>query len=240
MKMLDKTFVALDGMDATAIEAFFKTTDGAVSSVKIGLELFCAYGREIVYEISLKYRMKIFLDLKLHDIPTTVSGAVKSLQGLPVSHLSIHLGGGEAMLKEALNSCNRYLPSTALVGVSVLTSLEDSDIQKLWGDKRRAHECLFRLALETGIPAIVLSACELKLLKELEEEQGRSLLKITPGIRFEDEIRQGFTQDQKRILSPKEAFKQGADFIVMGRSLTKSKDLVTRLRELGHTIPNRH
>ena len=232
MNILDKTFVALDGMDASAIEAFLTTTQGQITSVKIGSELFCAYGKEIVQEIGLKYRMKIFLDLKFHDIPATVTGAVESLQRLPITYLSVHLGGGESMLKEALRAGRRYLPSTSLVGISVLTSLGDSDIQKIWGEKKNAYECLFRLALETGVPAVVLSGQELKLFKELESKQGRRLLKITPGIRFKDEIRQGLTQDQKRVLSPQEAFKRGADRIVMGRSLTKAEDIMTRLREL--------
>ncbi len=237
--MLDKTIIALDGMDASGVDDFLKTVNGSLSSVKIGLELFCAYGKKIVQEISLKHRLNIFLDLKLHDIPTTVKGAVKSLRGLPISYLSVHLAGGERMLEEALKACNQYLPATTLIGISVLTSLEDSDIKKIWGEKREEdlYGRLFRLALKTGVPAVVLSPRELKLLKKIEEKHQQRLLKITPGIRFEDEILRGSTQDQKRVLSPGEAFNLGADFIVMGRSITNSKNITARLRELDRALP---
>lgn len=202
---------------------------GQIESVKIGLELFCREGPSIVETLHNRHKKNIFLDLKLHDIPNTVSGAVKSLAGLPIAFLTVHLTGGREMLDKSLEAARKFLPGAKLLGVSHLTCLDQKDFVELHNIKNEqvpnSFKRLFKLALDVGLPGIVCSAKELPLLSK--RESGR-LIKVCPGIRFKDET----NHDQKRVLSPGEALENGADFLVMGRSLTQSKNLDSRLNEL--------
>ena len=234
MNRLEKTIVALDDMDANCVHRFLQSAEGKIKLVKMGPALFYTYGRAFVQEIQSAYNVDIFLDLKLHDIPNTVSGAIRSLASLPVRFLTVHLGGGPSMLKAALESCRVHLPSTALLGVSILTSLDEKEQKKIWGSQESStlYKRLFDLSFEVNLHGTVLSPQELELFKTQEKKHARQLIKVTPGIRFNDEIAGGKSQDQKRISSPKQAFDLGTDFIVIGRSLTQAPHLPTRLREL--------
>ena len=235
---LGKTIVALDDMPREELDTFISRLQGRFSYLKIGIELFYAYGRDIVTETANASGAKIFLDLKIHDIPNTASKAIKSLQGLPIAFLTIHLGGGSAMIRSCLEAQRTYLPSTALLGVSILTSLDEKDIETLWGEhfSQRQYDRLFRVALSSAIAGVVLPPNELPLLAKFRTPAG-GLIKVSPGIRFADEIKTGSLGDQKRILSPEEALRKGADFIVMGRPLTKAGD---RLEERIDTLKNIH
>jgi orotidine-5'-phosphate decarboxylase len=218
---LDKVFVALDQMSEEEINVLL--LDSPIRKVKIGLELFLLYGPELIHRISTKFNVRIFLDLKLHDIPVTVSKAIKSLKGLPIDYLTVHLSGGSEMLKEALLSAKENIPSTKILGVSFLTSLENSDLMNMFGIELNdeAFSRLFKLALNNGIHGVVCSPREITLLKKIAP----NIQCVTPGVRFQFEIdNQENIGDQKRILSAEDAFKSGADFIVMGRSLTKCLD----------------
>ena len=228
--MMDKIIVALDQMTLEDIDAFLKRKDNPFSFVKIGLELFVKYGPDLVHKIHDEYHKKIFLDLKLHDIPITVSRAIASLKNLPIHMLTVHLGGGEKMLEEALIEARQSIPQCKILGVSFLTSLEAQDLKDVYGitNTNEAFTRLFSLAAKTKIDGVVCSPLEAKLLKE----NFSSLLAVTPGIRFEDEISAVNTQDQKRVATPKEAYKMGSDYLVMGRSLTKSNDLGQRVEML--------
>ena len=233
--------VALDNMNEQEIFTFldkWKAIDSNnLPCLKIGLELFCLLGPSIVERIHHKYDCSIFLDLKLHDIPQTVRKSIRSLKGLPIKFLTVHLSGGTSMLEMAIEEAKEVLPTTNLLGVSYLTSLNENDFQKNWGLNTRqeiegAFERLFRLALESKIHGIVCSALDLSILKPIEQDYKHSLIKVTPGIRFSDEIASGKIQDQARVLSPEMAFRNGSDFLVIGRSLTQSAALDKRIEEL--------
>lgn len=227
MSNIDKVIVALDQMDDQAIFNFLSRPENSLVRVKIGLELFLKYGQALVKEIQYKYDKKIFLDLKLHDIPETVFRAIKSLEGLPIEFLTIHLSGGEQMLKAAVDARNQFLPQTKLLGISFLTSLGAQEIKETFKISHvpDSFQALFKLADKTKIDGVVMSAHEVQDFKQ----NFPNLKAVTPGIRFLDEINQSITQDQKRVMDPKNAFLAGADYLVMGRSLTKADDLKKRL-----------
>ncbi|HAZ12450.1 MAG: orotidine 5'-phosphate decarboxylase [Bdellovibrionales bacterium GWA2_49_15] len=225
---LDRTFVALDNMSLKDVRIFLKSNPEIVN-IKIGLELFLAHGPQIVHILRSEFQplQKIFLDLKLHDIPQTVRKSIQALSGLPVDFLTVHLSGGREMLLAALQAQQASLQNTKLLGVSFLTSLDQHNFQELWGIKANdiapAFQRLFSLALDVAVHGLILSPLELAQLK------GKNILKITPGIRFAED---GKTHDQKRIATFEEAFNAGADYIVIGRSLTECTDIKKRLRDL--------
>lgn len=229
---LDRVIVALDQMNLDEIDQFLSRPKNTITTVKIGLELFVKHGPELVNKIHKVHNKKIFLDLKLHDIPITVERAIKSLAGLPIEFLTIHLSGGEEMLKAAINEARCSIPQCKILGVSFLTSLEAKDLSQLFGinNTEEAFLRLFGVANSSKIDGVICSPHEIGLVKNNYPQ----LLAITPGIRFNDEIQNQNTQDQKRVASPKDALKLGADFLVIGRSLTKSENLVARLEELSN------
>ena len=143
MKAIDKVIVALDNMDRSDINDFLSISKNNFSTYKIGMELFYLYGQNIVNEIYDKTGAEIFLDLKLHDIPNTVKKAITSLKGLPIKFLTIHLAGGENMLKMAQIEAQTSLPKTKLLGVSYLTSLSENDFSANWNmDKLQTEKSL--------------------------------------------------------------------------------------------------
>lgn len=227
---LKQTIVALDQMNLDEIDLFLSRPENTLPTVKIGLELFIKYGPDLIHKIHRDYHKKIFLDLKLHDIPVTVERAIHSLKNLPIDFLTVHIAGGEAMLKAAVSEARRSIPQCKILGVSFLTSLENQDLSSLFGitDPLKSFERLFKVAHESGIDGVICSPHEIGLVKQNYPR----LLAITPGIRFQDEIENQKVQDQKRVATPKEALSLGADFIVVGRSLTKAQDLKMRLSEL--------
>jgi orotidine-5'-phosphate decarboxylase len=236
MSQLSKTMVALDNMDQAEISTFLARLDGRVPTIKVGLELFLKYGAEYLHQLQKTYPCKIFLDLKLHDIPNTVYRAIHSLKGAPIHFLTIHTQGGAAMMEAAMKGCQEALPNTKILGVSYLTSLGPQDLSSLYGVEKNeisnAFERLFSLALQNKLDGVVLSAHELNLVRSLEEDHDHSLIKVCPGIRFPDEIEHSTTHDQQRVLSPSAAISNGADYMVIGRSLTASNNLEERLTEL--------
>jgi orotidine-5'-phosphate decarboxylase len=227
MKQADRIIVALDQMSEEEIAIFLDKTKGQISKVKIGLELFLKYGPTLIKRIFDRHQVGIFLDLKLHDIPTTVQMAIRSLKDLPIEFLTVHLGGGEEMLNKTMAEARLSLPNTKILGVSFLTCLAEEDLKNIYGieDSRQAFIRLFELAHLAQLNGIICSPYEVELVKAINSR----LLALTPGIRFSDDISK---TDQKRVASPIEAFKLGADYLVMGRSLTKADDLNRRLLEL--------
>ena len=230
MNKLDKIIVALDQMSLEEIDIFLKQKNNDLSFVKIGLELFIKHGPTIIHRIHTDYKKKIFLDLKLHDIPVTVAKAISSLKGLPIDFLTVHLSGGEAMLKAAVSQVRSSLPGCKLLGVSFLTGLEAKDLLDLFGISNldEAFIRLFNAASLSGVDGVISSPLEVPLLKN----HFPHLLSVTPGIRFPDEIKANVIQDQKRVMNPQEAFLAGADYLVIGRSLTKSNCFSERMTYL--------
>ncbi|WP_372654489.1 orotidine-5'-phosphate decarboxylase [Halobacteriovorax sp.] len=230
MSGMDKVYVALDNMTKEDIFNFLDKTNNELKCIKIGLELFNRYGRELILEIYDKYKLNIFLDLKLHDIPNTVSKSIRSLENLPISFLTIHISGGQSMLEASVSARDQYLPKCKLLGVSVLTSLDENDMENIWGitDSKFLFSNLFLLANKSKIDGVVCSANELDILNELD----LNLISMCPGIRFEDEIKSANLGDQKRVLSPTEAFMAKATYLVIGRSITESTSLTERISQL--------
>jgi len=229
---LKKIFVALDDMSLEEAKVFL-TQNYPITCIKIGLELYLKYGNNIFKELQSDNQRIFFLDLKLHDIPQTVFNSIRSLSGLPIHFLTVHLSGGREMLEAAKRSRDLYLPNTKLVGVSVLTSINEAIYHEIFQESLSddAFLRLFKLASNTSIDAVVSSGHETALLKKHFPQ----ILSITPGIRLASEILNNQNLgDQKRVLSPKDAFKLGADYLVIGRSITKAKDVLKVLDELNH------
>jgi orotidine-5'-phosphate decarboxylase len=229
--------LALDNFTLEEIDHFVRSLPSQFKPVlKIGLELFCKHGPQVVLELFDKFQLPLFLDLKLHDIPQTVFNAIKSLEGLPLKFLTIHLAGGRDMLSMALKAQKEYLPHTELLGVSYLTSLKNSDFEEVWGKQEQEvtqlFEKAFSLAKEVGISGIVLSPHELDLIKNWENDS-KQFTKVTPGIRFTGEG----SQDQNRVATPEWALEKGSSFLVLGRALTQSGDqLDKRIQHLANLI----
>ena len=191
----------------------------AVTWYKVGLELYAAAGRPAVQAIGDRGK-RIFLDLKLHDIPATVGKAVRALEGLQISLLTVHAAGGPAMLRAAVEGAAELRSRPRILGVTMLTSLDGSEIPALWNPKTDLEEKVLGLArqcAEAGVDGVVASPLELIPLRRALPSP---FLIVTPGIRAPG----AKTQDQKRTLSLPEAFRRGADFVVVGRPILESPD----------------
>lgn len=216
--------VALDQMTLSEALQFVRETKNDLGFYKVGLELFYLGGKDFIRELN-KEDIRLFLDLKLHDIPTTVAKSIHSLSDLKVDYLTLHLTGGPSMLKASRKAQAEYMPRTQLLGVSYLTSFDQNELEKVFklsdAKKREiSFRNLFDMAKEADIHGVVHSGEELQIASEY------SFISVCPGIRFLDEIAGDQIQDQKRVLDPKSAFsfrKNNKDVIlVIGRSLTKS------------------
>ncbi|MGL9757608.1 MAG: orotidine-5'-phosphate decarboxylase [Wolbachia sp.] len=204
---------ALDTQDLNEAISWANALHDKVGMIKLGLEFFAAHGPSGVREVA-KCNVPIFLDLKLYDIPNTVARTVEAIKALDVEMLTLHINGGTKMLEEALNVVEGT--KIKLIGVTVLTSMINEDLSEL-GVAREARSqviLLAKLAKKIGLHGIVCSALE---AQEVRQECGKDFKIITPGIR----MNRGH-DDQKRTATPKEAINSGADYIVIGRPITKS------------------
>ncbi|NLX25762.1 MAG: orotidine-5'-phosphate decarboxylase [Lentisphaerae bacterium] len=211
--------VALDVPNAAAMELKLQQMPEFVEWYKVGLELFCAEGPAVLEPLK-KRGKKIFLDLKLHDIPRTVDNAVKTAAEHGVNLMTVHAIGGRAMLEEAVRAAKACENPPKLVAVTTLTSLSQDDFEDL-GIKRTVSEQaieLGRLAISSGIDGMVTSAHEAKALREAFPEA----ILVTPGIRMPE----GDLGDQKRVATPSFAVAQGATHLVVGRPIVQADDPV--------------
>ena len=198
---------------------------------KVGLELFTRAGPPVVRRLVDDGR-HVFLDLKLHDIPNTVAGAARAAAAMGVRLLTLHASGGEAMLRAAADAVagESKVPGTdtRLLAISVLTSLDNVDLESVMGpgsDVERAVGRLAGLARESGIDGVVSSVAECRAVKLA---CGPGFLVVTPGIRLVGED----VQDQRRVATPAIARAAGADFLVVGRSITRADDPVAALERI--------
>jgi orotidine-5'-phosphate decarboxylase len=207
--------VALDTSDLNNAVRWATAVAPHVSTAKVGLELFCAEGAEAVEKIRASTDLDIFLDLKLHDIPATVSGAARAVAPLAPAYLTVHAAGGAAMIEAAAAA----LPETKITAVTILTSLAADDLDRLGivGPPEVAVVRLATQAVEAGARAIVCSPQEVALVRAAV---GASITLITPGVR---PVGSG-TDDQARVATPERAFAAGADIIVVGRPITGADD----------------
>lgn len=219
-------FCAIDTPDLGQARALAQAVRGAVN-LKLGLEFFVAHGPAAVREVA--GRTPLFLDLKLHDIPNTVAGAVRAAAALRPMLLTVHCGGGPAMLRAAAEAAGAgpEPQRVKLLGVTVLTSLDDADLAAV-GQHGPAAEQVKRLALlakACGLDGVVCSPLEVAMLREA---CGRDFLLVVPGIRLMG--RAG--GDQKRVMGPRETLAAGADYLVIGRPITGAPDPAAAARAM--------
>ncbi|MDB2534556.1 orotidine-5'-phosphate decarboxylase [Gammaproteobacteria bacterium] len=216
--------VAVDETQLGNFQNVVDSLDSDLCMIKIGSVSFNALGHQAISYASNK-GFKIFLDLKLHDIPNTVKKSIKGLVSLPIDMMTIHTSGGLEMMKAAKKAVDGT--DIKIFGVTALTSLSDEDTSLIF--KRTAAEqvnTMLDLAEQAGIDGVVCSPHELSLVTKRE-----SLLSITPGIRLKDS-----NDDQNRVMTPKDALKQGANFLVIGRPITEAKNIKEALLEIHNSI----
>ncbi len=203
--------LALDTKELEQAQSWIKAASGQIDHFKIGLEFFLRHGIAGIEKLRQDSDFKLFLDLKLYDIPNTVKGAVESVAKLDPKFLTVHAAGGEKMISAAATA----LPSGSITAVTVLTSFSEKDFQVM-GQSQSIEETTknwAKLALLAGATSLVCSPFEVSVLRQLSD----SATLITPGVRLEGED----PGDQARIMSPKDAIAAGADYVVIGRSITK-------------------
>jgi orotidine-5'-phosphate decarboxylase len=195
----------------------------AADFYKVGKQLFTAEGPQVVRELTAAGK-KVFLDLKYHDIPTTVAGAVGEAAKLAANMVTVHASGGGKMLRAAVEAA-KVRPGMAVLAVTVLTSFDDDDLDKI-GVRGRVLDQVMRLAaiaLTDGCQGLVASARE---ARQLRAEFGNEFLLVTPGVRPPGAA----AGDQTRVVTPAEAFAAGASHIVVGRPITGASDPAAAVR----------
>jgi orotidine-5'-phosphate decarboxylase len=217
----DRLIVALDVPDRSSALKLVEQLSGLVGMFKIGSQLFTAEGPDLVREI-VRGGEKIFLDLKFHDIPNTVAGAVESAARLGVSILNVHTLGGSEMMRAAAHAVGDrgllWITRPAVLGVTVLTSMDKADLADVGIPSDLSAEVvrLATLAQDSGLDGIVASPHEIRLIRECITAE--RFIILTPGIRPAWSSK----GDQKRIATPADAIRDGADFLVIGRAITDS------------------
>jgi orotidine-5'-phosphate decarboxylase len=216
--------LALDVPNRAAVEPVLRPLRGSLRWVKIGLQLFTAYGPDIVREVA-GLGFQVFLDLKLHDIPNTVASAVESLAPLPIGMLTLHAAGGREMLAAAQAKAR---PDLMLLGVTVLTSMDGPGLAEIGVPASPADQVarLAALATGAGLRGLVCSPWEIASLRR-QVPAGVQL--IIPGIRPAGE---SGGDDQKRVMTPADAARAGANYLVVGRPIVKAPDPVAAARAI--------
>jgi orotidine-5'-phosphate decarboxylase len=224
----DKLIVALDVADYDAAERLVGTLSPRVAWFKVGSVLFTREGPRVCRLVK-DAGAKLFLDLKYHDIPNTVYGAVRSAMDVDVDMLTLHASGGRAMLARARDAArDAGRQDVVLVAVTVLTHLDIADFASMFGSARTGDDmvvALARIAKDAGMTGVVASARELRTIKK---NLGDDLVVVTPGIRLPDALE----DDQTRVVTPEAAIRDGADFIVVGRPIIAAPDPTSAAAEI--------
>lgn len=218
-KLNTDIILALDVGDRAAASAVLDRVSGHLGWVKIGLQLFTREGPSIVEAIANR-GFRVFLDLKLHDIPNTVGSAVQSLASLPVELLTLHSAGGGEMLRAAVAARNSSGSGMRLLAVTVLTSMDDAGLAEIGmaGPAAAAVDRLAGVALQAGVDGLVCSPLE---LGGLRSAFGADPLLVTPGVRPAS----ASLDEQKRVMTPAAAAAAGASFLVIGRPILQAPDV---------------
>lgn len=231
--MTTPVIVALDYSSSSAALDVARQLSPKLCRLKVGKELFTSCGPALVEELQ-GLGFEIFLDLKFHDIPNTVAAAVRSAAELGVWMVNVHASGGRRMMVAAGEALASFTQRPLLIGVTVLTSMSDADLLEL-GYTESTQERVLRLAAlaaKSGMDGVVCSALEASALRQ---ERGHNFCLVTPGIRLAGDE----SGDQRRVVTPSEALTLGADYLVIGRSITTAADPLIALeqvhRELGLT-----
>lgn len=206
--------LALDTKEIDQAQSWIKAASGQIDHFKIGLEFFLRHGITGIEKLRQSNDFKLFLDLKLYDIPNTIKGAVESVANLNPKFLTVHAAGGAKMISVAA----RALPTGSITAVTVLTSFSEIEFQEM-GQRQSIEDTTknwAKIALSAGATSLVCSPIEVSALRQLSD----SAILITPGVRLEGDD----PGDQARVMTPKQALSAGADFVVIGRSITKEWD----------------
>jgi len=209
---------ALDTTDVEQAGALAAKLSGKVGALKLGLEFFTANGAPAVQKIAA-HKLPIFLDLKFHDIPNTVAGAIRATAGINAFMMTVHASGGAAMMKAAKEAAEGLSNRPLIVGVTVLTSLDQKDMKALGVNDDLSDQVkrLAELAQTSGLDGVVCSPHEIAALRQ---QCGPDFTLVVPGIRPAGSA----SGDQKRVMTPKKALGQGADYLVIGRPITEAAD----------------
>ena len=216
--------VAIDEINFERASEIINKLDSSKCMIKIGSVVFNSIGLKVI-DYASQQGFDIFLDLKLHDIPNTVKKSIKSLSSLPVKMLTVHTSGGKDMMLAAMEAVSGT--DIKVFGVTVLTSLSDEDTNTIFSRSSSEQvNTMLDLAEFAGIDGVVCSPHELEFLSKRT-----SLLSITPGIRLENS-----NDDQKRVMTPKEAIDLGANYLVIGRPITSSENIGESLNKIFQSI----
>jgi orotidine-5'-phosphate decarboxylase len=222
--------VALDYDNQDSALTLADRLDPTLCRLKVGKELFTAAGPSVVKKLTDR-GFDIFLDFKFHDIPNTVAKAIGTAADLGVWMTNVHASGGSRMMSAARQALDSKGSDMLLIGVTVLTSMDVSDLEEV-GVQGNASAQVLRLAelaKNSGLDGVVCSAQEAKLLKE---SLGQGFKLVTPGIRLADSA----ADDQRRIVTPADALALGSDYLVIGRPITKSTDPLATLLEINRSL----
>ncbi len=225
--------MAIDTTDVDRARGLAAGLAGAVGGVKLGKEFFTANGPDGVKRVT-ETGLPLFLDLKFHDIPNTVAGAMRAAMPLNPFMVNVHASGGPAMMAaaaEALTEAAGNGPRPLLLGVTVLTSLSDDDLVQIGIDTKIKEQVarLARLAQASGLDGVVCSAHEIKIIRSI---CGPDFVLVAPGIRPEWSVK----DDQKRVVTPRDAIDLGADYLVIGRPITQADDSVEAARRIADDL----
>ena len=224
--MSNPIYLALDLPRLDAAIALAQKVRSHVGGLKLGLEFFCAHGHHGVHELA-KVGLPLFLDLKLHDIPNTVAGAMQAIHVLEPAIVTVHASGGRAMMEDAKAAAGEH---TRVVAVTVLPSLDDGDLNGM-GVAGSAHDQALRLAdlaREAGLDGIVCSGHEVGAI----HKTWKNGFFVVPGLRPAD----GKLADQKRTMTPRAARDAGASVLVIGRPISRAEDPVAAARAIEATL----
>ncbi len=235
-KIKQKLVLALDVEDIKEAKELVDSLSPYIGTFKVGLQLFCGYGLEIINYIKEK-NSNFFLDVKLHDIPNTVEKASYNVVKNGANFFNVHATGGVEMMraarKGALEACEKYNKKPPLIlAVTILTSISQEVLKNELLNDTNIESLVIQLAKnakEAGLNGVVASAKELKAIKK---ELGDDFIVLTPGIRPSWSL----TDDQKRIATPKSAIADGADYIVLGRAITKAQDKIEAIKKIYQEI----
>lgn len=226
---------AVDTTDVAHAEHITEQVRGHVGGIKLGLEYFTANGAAGVRKIT-DLKVPVFLDLKFHDIPNTVAKAIQATAGINTFMMTVHTSGGRAMLQRAIEASDEVAQLTGkerpmIIGVTILTSLDQDDLLMI-GFNDKVHDQVKRLAdlaQCSGLDGVVCSPYEINLLRE---HCGDEFKLIVPGIRPDGSN----SNDQKRIMTPKEAIERGADYLVIGRPITQADDIAQSAQNIADSL----
>ena len=224
--MTNPVYLALDVPKIDAAKALLNKVKSHIGGVKLGLEFFCAHGHAGVHEIA-HMGLPIFLDLKLHDIPNTVAGAMQAIHVLEPAIVTIHASGGRAMMEDAKAAA---ADGCKVVAVTMLTSLDERDMART-GIGGSAHDQVMRLgelAHDAGLDGIVCSGHEVKAV----HKQWKDGFFVVPGLRPGGKA----TGDQKRVVTPRQARDDGASVLVIGRPISRADDPLAAARAIEATL----